>query len=77
MSALLPIIKAVLGNKIVIITAIIVFVYLDFVCFVAKYRKKQKLAPVKKSAAKAPAPEPAADSAGEADGADDAADGEA
>ena len=64
MSALGPVIKAVLTNKTVIVTAIIVFLYLDFVCFVARYRKKNKPAAPKKRAVAAPAPEPAAESGG-------------
>lgn len=64
MSALIPVITAVLSNKLVIITAVVVFLYLNFVCFVAKYHKKQKPLPVKKTVAVAPAPEPAADTGG-------------
>ncbi len=73
MNELIPVIKAVLFNKTVIMTAIIVFLYLDFVCFVARYRKKNKSAPVKKSVAAAPAPEPASDSDSGSGGADDGA----
>lgn len=70
MSSFIPVIKAVLGNKVVITTAIVVFLYLDFVCFVAKYRKKKKLPPIKKSVATAPAPAPAPEADGGASGAD-------
>ncbi len=73
MHELFPVIKAVLSSKVVIFTAIVVFLYLDFVCFVARYRKKKKLPPVKKSVAVAPAPEPAGesgDAGDEAGGAD-------
>lgn len=67
------VVKAVLTNKTVIFTAIVVFLYLDFVCFVAHYRKKNKPVAPKKSVA-APPPEPAADNADGGDASDEGAD---
>jgi|WetSurMetagenome_2_1015567.scaffolds.fasta_scaffold292795_2 hypothetical protein len=39
-SAIMPIVKIILHNKYVIGTAIVVFLYMDFACYVANYRKK-------------------------------------
>ena len=64
-----PVIKAVLSDKRVIITAVIVFVFMDLCAYVVRYRKKPKAPKAKKSFA-APAPAPA-ESGGE-DGGDDA-----
>ena len=69
----LPVIKAVLSDKRVIITAVIVFVFMDLCAYVVKYRKKPKMGKPKKTIA-APAPEPAENS-GEGGG-DDADGGE-
>lgn len=69
----LPVIKAVLSDKRVIITAVIVFLFMDLCAYIVRYRKKPKMPKAKKSIAKAaPAPAPAADEGG----ADDAGDGE-
>lgn len=70
----LPVIKAVLSDKRVIITAVIVFLFMDLCAFVVKYRKKPKVKKVKKAIA-APAPAPAENSAEES-GADEADGGE-
>jgi len=62
---LMPIIKAVLTDKRVIITAIIVFLFMDFCAYVVKYRKKPKATKAKKSiAAAAPAPAEKSDEGG-------------
>ena len=53
---LLPVLKGVLTNKIIIICAIVVFLYVDFVWFVARYRKKPRPVKAKKSVASPPAP---------------------
>ena len=65
----IPVIKAVLTDVRVIITAVVVFIFMDLCAFVVKYRKKSKLPKPKKSFA-APAPEPA-----ESDGGDSGDDG--
>ena len=66
---LLPVIKAVLTDKRVIITAVVVFIFMDLCAYIVRYRKKPKTAKAKKSiAAAAPAPAPS-DSEG---GGDDA-----
>ena len=53
----LPVIKTVLTDKRVIITAVIVFIFMDICAFVVKYRKKNKVPKTKKSVvAAAPAP---------------------
>jgi hypothetical protein len=39
-SSIMPIVKIILHNKYVIGTAIVVFLYMDFACYVANYRKK-------------------------------------
>ena len=54
----LPVIKAVLTDKRVIITAVIVFLFMDLCAYVVRYRKKPKVTKPKKVIA-APAPEPA------------------
>jgi len=67
---LIPLIKAVLTNKTVIVCTIIVFLYVDFVWFVARYRKKPR--PVKTKRVASPAPAAAAENP-PADGGDGAA----
>ena len=69
----LPVIKAVLSDKRVIITAVIVFLFMDLCAYVVKYRKKTKITRSKKSFA-APAPAPAENSS--EGGGDDAGGGE-
>ena len=54
----LPVIKAVLSDKRVIITAVIVFVFMDLCAYIVCYRKKPKVTKAKKVIA-APAPAPA------------------
>lgn len=54
----LPVIKAVLSDKRVIITAVIVFVFMDLCAYIVRYRKKPKVTKAKKVIA-APAPAPA------------------
>lgn len=54
----LPVIKTVLSDKRVIITAIIVFIFMDLCAYVVRYRKKPKTPKAKKTIA-APAPAPA------------------
>lgn len=54
----LPVIKAVLSDKRVIITAVIVFVFMDLCAYIVRYRKKPKVTKAKKTIA-APAPAPA------------------
>jgi hypothetical protein len=62
---ILPVIKIVLSDKRVIITAIIVFLFMDLCAYVVRYRKKPKGPKVKKSiAAPAPAPAEASDEGG-------------
>lgn len=68
---LLPVVKAVLTNKIVIICTIVVFMYVNFVWFVARYHKKPRPVKAKKIAA-APSPAPNAETA-PAEGGDGAA----
>lgn len=64
----LPVIKAVLSDKRVIITAVVVFVFMDLCAYVVKYRKKPKMGKPKKTiAAPAPAPAENADEGGGAD----------
>lgn len=71
---LMPILKSVLTNKTVIICTIIVFLYVDFVWFVARYRKKPRPVKTKRIASPAPAPDaenpPAEDGGGDAGGAE-------
>ena len=69
----LPVIKAVLTDKRVIITAVIVFVFMDLCAYIVRYRKKPKPVKAKKTIA-APAPAPAENSGEE--GGDDAGGGE-
>lgn len=54
----IPVIKAVLTDSRVIITAVLVFIFMDICAFVVKYRKKPK-APKAKKTIVAPAPAPA------------------
>lgn len=69
----IPVIKIVLSDKRVIITAIIVFLFMDLCAYVVRYRKKPKTPKAKKTiAAPAPAPAEKADE----NGGDDAAGGE-
>ncbi len=51
----LPVIKAVLSDKRVIITAVIVFVFMDLCAYIVRYRKKPKVTKAKKTIV-APAP---------------------
>ena len=55
---LLAVLKHVLTNNLVIICAVIVFLYVDFVWFVARYRKKPS-APKSRPIVRAPEPEAA------------------
>ena len=54
----IPVIKAVLSDKRVIITAVIVFIFMDLCAYIVRYRKKPKVTKAKKTIA-APAPAPA------------------
>lgn len=60
---LMPVLKAVLTNKIVIFCTIAVFLYVNFVWFVARYRKKPRPVKAKRVATPAPAAAPAAEAA--------------
>ena len=61
----LPVIKAVLSDKRVIITAVIVFVFMDLCAYIVRYRKKPKAPKGKKPiAVAAPAPAETADEGG-------------
>ncbi len=71
---LIPVIKAVLSDKRVIITAIIVFVFMDLCSYIVRYRKKPKVVKSKKIVA-APAPAPA-EKSDEGGGDDSGGDGE-
>lgn len=64
----LPVIKAVISDKRVIITAVIVFIFMDLCSYIVRYRKKPKPVKSKKIIA-APAPEPkeSSDEGGEED----------
>ena len=55
---MLPVVIAVIKSKPVIMATIAVFLYIDFVFFVARYRKQPKIKAKKRSVA-APAPAPA------------------
>ncbi len=63
----------ILTNKTVIITTVLVFLYIDFICYVARYRKKPPRPKVKKVAAPAPAAAPAEDEGGEDGGGEESA----
>ncbi len=65
-SELMPIITAVLTDTRVIVTAIVIFVYLDLCCYIVRYRKKPPKPKAKKAVA-APAPK-AEESSGEENG---------
>ena len=67
---LIPVLKGVLTNKTVIICTIVVFMYVNFVWFVARYHKKPR--PVKAKKVVTAAPAPAAENAS-AEGGDGAA----
>ena len=68
-----PVIKAVLSDKRVIITAVIVFLFMDLCSYVVRYRKKTKTTkPRKTIVAPAPAPSESSDEGG-GDNADDGA----
>ena len=54
-AAMLPVVLGVIKNPIVIITAAVIILYLNFVFFVARYVKK----PPRPKRRKAPAPAPA------------------
>lgn len=71
----IPVIKIVLSDKRVIIIAIIVFVYLDFVCYVAHYRKMPKKIRIKK--VPAPAAPAASGEAASAEGSESAGESDA
>ena len=65
----IPVIKAVLTDTRVIVTAIIMFIFMDLCAYIVRYRKKPKNTKTKKTIAiAAPAP---AENSGE-DGGDDA-----
>ncbi|WP_294427409.1 hypothetical protein [uncultured Treponema sp.] len=57
-----PVIKAVLSDKRVIVTAVIMFLFMDFCAYVVRYRKKPKAGKPKKTFV-APAPAPAENAA--------------
>ncbi len=65
----MPVIKAVLSDKKVIICAIIVFLFMELCAFVVRYRKKPKVTGKKKAVAAAPAP--AEESSGDSGGGDE------
>ncbi|WP_407425032.1 hypothetical protein [Treponema sp.] len=64
----MPVIKAVLSDKRVIITAVIVFLFMDLCAYIVRYRKKPKTPKAKKTVVQA-APAPA-ESSGEESGDD-------
>lgn len=55
MNEIIPLIKQILLNPLVIGTAIVVILFMNFCCFVANYSKKPKKASKKKAPAPAPA----------------------
>ncbi len=55
---IIPVVQKVLTSPLVLITAAVIIFYLNFVFFVARYRKRPSMPKVKK-AAPAPAPAPA------------------
>lgn len=69
MQELLPVLKQVFTNKYVIITAVAVFLYMNFCAFVANYEKKPKRPKKKMRAAPAPIqqPQPAGENAEDGD----------
>ena len=70
----LPVIKAVLSDKRVIITAAIVFIFMDLCAYIVRYRKKPKTPKAKKTIAQtSPAP---AENSSEGSGDDAAGDEE-
>ena len=63
---IIPVVQKVLANPLVLITAAVIIFYLNFVFFVARYRKRPSTPKVKKAApAPAPAPAPVKDSGDE------------
>ena len=56
---ILPVVTQVLSNSKVIITAIIVFVYMDLVCYIVRYKKRPPR-PKKKAEAAPPSADAAA-----------------
>lgn len=59
-----PVIKAVLSDFRVIITAVVVFVFMDLCAYIVKYRKKTKVPRARKTVAAAPAPAESSDEGG-------------
>ncbi len=66
-SEVIPVVLAVVKSKPVILATIAVFLYVDFVFFVARYRKQPKVK-AKKSIAKAAEPAPAPEGGAEGGG---------
>ncbi len=56
MKEIIPVVIAVLTNKKVIITAVIIFLYLDFCSYIVRYRKKIKPTKTKKIVPASPPP---------------------
>ncbi len=69
LSELMPVITAVLTDTRVIITAIVIFVYLDLCSYIVRYKKKPPKPKTKKAVA-APAPK-AEESSGEESASDE------
>ena len=70
LAQLMSVLMNVLTNKLVITCAIIVFLYINFVWFVARYHKKPP-ATKRRVVVRAPEPEAAPADAGNADGGGD------
>lgn len=66
---IIPVIKQVLTDKRVIITAVIVFLFMDLCAYVVRYRKKPKVVKAKKVIA---APPPEKNESNDEGGGDDA-----
>ena len=71
----LPVIKAVLSDKRVIITAVVVFIFMDLCSYIVRYRKKTKIVRTKKTIA-APPPAPANNESADEGNEDNAVDDE-
>ena len=74
-SSFISVFLKILTNKTVIITTVLVFLYIDFICYVARYRKKPPRPKVKRISAPAPAAAPAEGEGGEDGGGEESAEG--
>ena len=64
-SQVIPVVMAVIKSKPVILATIAVFLYIDFVFFVARYRKQPKIKGKRPLAKAAPAPAAPSEEGGE------------